>query len=550
MNKKNLFISILFILIVFLSANSVFAGNPTDVTISFSDGTLDKNVTLSQTVKFNGTVKDLSGGNSVPTGDVIVYWWHNATQTWNLLNGSKVNSKCVYSSQNGVYSFDLNLKDNFLPKGISFLKVVFENSTNAFDSSQSRNLSVTVFSNPTIHVFQPTDAKVAVLQNYTVIVVDEDGSTPVAGINVTYTDIHGKKFIQATDAMGETTFQIKLERRVQQLIFTTPLMKVVNTYDWFLAASNYLTPYPVAKGDVNLTVAIDSPYGYVLGEKVLISWNISGPPNLDNKLIQILMYEDGKLQHKYLVAASDGNSSYTWKKSHKTLDIILVYPESTDYIGAQANVSTFIDENSSYRSTKLDITGLNRLKVGKEGTLLISVLDYMGLAVNNGQVVLKFDNYEPFTVDVIDGVANFTHAYQKAGTNRNLTITFLGEGSNKESSVNLKVNVSRGNGILTINMPLNAAFVGVPTNITVELRDLVIPSHKKIYAQLDFSEKGKLQHSITGILTSTGINTGVLNVEYTFIMPHSLLTILVWMNETTDYHVTSSKIETVIISGA
>ena len=545
MINKNLFLIVFFVFILFTSANSVLAAE-TNVTTSFSDGSIVKDVTFNQTLKINGTVKDASGGNTIPPGDVVLYWWHNATQTWNLLNGTIANSKCNYSSQNGNYNFDLNLKSNFLPKGTSYLKVVFENSTAAFNSSESRNLTVTLFSKVTIYVVQPNDAKVGVLQNYTVIVVDEDGITPLSGINVTYTDIYGKKLVVTTDTLGEAVFQIKLEKTVQQLLFTTPEMRVLNTYNWFLSASNNFTPYPVAKGDVNLTMAIDSSYGYLVGENVLITWNISGPPNLDNKYIHISMYEEGKLQHSYFVLASDGKSTYKWKKTHKTLDIILSYLEDPNYEGAIANVSTFIDANNTSRSTKIKASDLSGLQVGKVGTLLINVYDYMGLPVTGGKVVLKFDHYDPFTVDVINGVANFTHGYIKAGADRNLTITYLGEGSNKESSINLQVNVAKGNVLLSVNMT-PAAFVGVLSNITVEVNDLVIPKNKEIFAQIDFVENGKLLHSIKGIVTSTGINMGVLLLDYAFKIPHSLLTILVLMNETEDYMVTTSKINIIVI---
>jgi len=548
MINKNLFLIVFFVFILFTSVNSALAVD-TNVTASFSDGSLTKNVTINQTLKINGSVKDASGGNTVPPGDVVVYWWHSATQNWNLLNGTVANSKCEYSSQDGSYSYDLNLKSNFLPKGTSYLKVVFENSSSAFNSSESRNLTVTLFSNVTIYVIQPNDSKVAVLQNYTVIVVDEDGETPVSGINVTYTDIHGKKVVATTNASGEVNFEIMLEKTVQQLLFSTPEMRVLNTYDWFLASSNNFTPYPVKKGDVYLTVAIDSAYGYLLGDRVLISWNVSGFLNMDNRYLLILMYDDGKLQHSYSVLATDGQSYYAWKMPHNSLDIILVSPEDLDYSEARASVSTFIDENSSFRSTKLNVTGLTGLKVGKVGTLLVNVTDYMGLPVSGGKVILKFDNYDPFEVDVIDGVANFTHAYQKAGASRNLTITYLGEGQNKNSSINLQVNVAKGNALLSVSMVPTTSLVGAISDITVEVKDLAIPQNRKTYAQIDFIENGKLQHSITGTFNSSSLNTGILLLEYAFIKVHPQLTILVWMNETSDYQVTSSRIDTIVNSG-
>jgi hypothetical protein len=548
MINKNFLLIVFSVLILFSSVDHVLATD-TSVTVSFSDGSLAKNLTINQTLKINGTVKDASGVNNVPSGDVVVYWWHSATQTWNLLNGSLSNSKCVYSSQDGRFNFDLNLKSNFLPKGTSYLKVVFENSTTAFNSSQSRNLTLTLFSNVSIYVIQPNNAKVGILQNYTVIVVDEDGLTPVSGINVTYTNIHGNKVIASTNASGEAIFPITLEKTVQQLLFTTPEMKVINTYYWFLSASNKFTPYPVAKGDVNLSVAIDSDYGYLVGEKVIISWNITGPLNLTNKYLLIAMYDSGKLQNSYSVLASDGQSYYTWKMSHNSLEIIVLYPEDFDYSGARATVSTFIDENNNSRTTKINVTGLSGLMVGKVGTFIINVFDYKGLPVSGGKVVLKFDYYDPFEVEVSGGVAIFTHAYQISGVNRNLTITYLGSGSNKQSSINLQVNVAKGTGLLSVNIIPDMSVVGIQSTVTVLVKDLVIPENKKIYAYVDFIENGKLQNRISGIVTSTGLNTGILELVYTFIKPHPQLTILTWMDETKDYNLVNGQKETIVNSG-
>lgn len=549
-NNKLFFSLLISFCLVLLSVSSVFAGNSTNVTVSFNDGDLSKDLILNQTIEINGTLKaDVSGNTIIPDttdGDILVYWWHTSTNTWNLINGTIDNSKCTYSNTDGSYNYKLNLKSNFLPKGTSYLKVVFKNNTDIYDSSESTNIIVNLFSKLTIYVVQPKDAKVAKLQNYTVIVVDEDGTTPIAGIDITYTDIHGNKIIVTTNNTGEAIFQIMLEKTTQLLMFSTPEMRILNTYQWYLATYNNFTPYPVSKGDVNLTIAIDSSHGYVMGQTALITWNITGPLSFDGKYLIILMYENGKLQHSYSVLAIDGYSYYTWKKSHKTLDIILVYPEVTDYSGAQSKISTFVDQNSTSRSTKINITGINNLIVGKKCSLIINVLDYMGMSVKYGQVILQFDDYDPFFVDIIDGVANFTHVYLKAGSPRNLTINYIGEAINAESTIALQVNVTQGNTIITTNMTPTTSLTDIQTIITAQIDDLAINDNKSVYVKFEFIENGILQHTIKEIITKTGLNTGIAELNYIFKKPHNNLSIIASMEPTNNYKITNGKFETII----
>ena len=105
-------------------------------------------------------------------------------------------------------------------------------------------------------------------------------------------------------------------------------------------------------------------------------------------------------------------------------------------------VSTFVDP-ANKRGTFTEIKDISKLTVGKKGNINIIVHDYKGKIIKKGKVILKFDNKWSFTVNIVHGLANFSHTFIKAGNNRLLKISYMKNSNNIASSMTTNVVVNK-----------------------------------------------------------------------------------------------------------
>lgn len=290
--------------------------------------------------------------------------------------------------------------------------------------------------------------------------------------------------------------------------------------------------------------------GYILGDTATIHWSFNSTGyNLTGKYVIIQFFDKGVLQHTLLALAADYNVNYTWKKTHDNLTMYVTLPADANYETAQAINYTFVDLNSTRRTTidvEAPVNG-STLKVGVNGTIKVKVYNFNGTDIQQGTVLIQFDNYDPFTVDIINGTATFDHVYKKAGAARLLQVTYLGDNDNKASYWNKTVSVAKGDANISVTMVPPTTLVGVPNTINVLVTGITDGPSTPRTVTIKFIENGILQHTEKVTLTvDNTLGTGVGILTYAFKKTHSNLQIVAELVADNDYNVASGTLNTMV----
>ncbi len=531
LNKKLalvfLFIASLIVLTSF-GAVSAATGNGANEkgVVTWDDGEDSLTAALGTNVKLSGTITDTTG-NGTPQGNVEIYY-NKSGGAWSL----PINAK--YNKVNGAFSAQLDTSKMTL--GNNTILVRFNNESTTWDSFDMF-LTLTLKVGTTLKGTPDTTPKVGVPGNFTVKLYNSTGTTAL---------VNGSGWLN--DGNGNY-FNLSFIDGVATVLVTYASVKQVFTFgfdetDELMGATGQWSAV-ISKGTHDMTANFTSLYGYIVGETAVIQWFIPTNISLVGKYVIIQFYNNGKLQHTLSAPADDFQTTYTWKKAHDNLTMYVTLPGDINYNQVSAMASTFIDQNSTRRTTIETTLPIGGLKVGVLGTIAVEVFDYMGAKINNGTVLLQFDNYDPFTVEIMGGIATFDHVYVKAGT-RLLTVNYLGDTDNRPSEMNMSVAIAKGVCNLTTAMIPTDTLVGIENTITTTITGLA-SSSKPQYVNITFVEGSKVLHSEKVLITideSTSVGLAVLN--YVFKTSHTSINIISTLVGDNDYDSASSTITTVV----
>jgi len=340
----------------------------------------------------------LNKGNEIETNELI-----NADYNW---WGSQPDlSKIIGVTPNNYFIMDINNLTSLNSNGtVKFHYSLKLSDNGVFDPTQLPYFVTTVYTSLTSGVIKSFDGR---FDNTFDIVLNENGS-------VTYLFVTDKKN--------------------QNINGVITLAKIVNS-----STTNLIPGKTVSSLNVSLNVA--KGYGYIVGQTVTVSWTSKGIANL-NQIATLSFIENGKVWYVATVMLSYGSYKHKFTKSHKTLKIVLSFNGDNSTYSSSANVSTFVDSNKS-RRTFIEIKNMSNLTVAKKGKINIIVRDYKGNIIKKGKITLKFDNNWLFTVNIVNGVATFSHIYLKDGNNRTLKISYIKNGNNRASSKNTNILVNK-----------------------------------------------------------------------------------------------------------
>ncbi len=527
-----------------VSAASGANGNVTAVA-SWDNGADTINTTTGSILKLNGTVYN-NTPSGVPQGklneSVVIYKLTGVTG-W-VVDNVNIFSTGFKTLNNGNGMFTAEIDTLNLAPGTYDILVFWQNDTTAWDGpvtvgGMSFNANMASFITG-----QPNGtAKVGVPGNFTLKVLSN--GTPVNGTAWLFDGVTNHTNISIVDGIGNVL--VTYTSIAPNFSFGFDGNTTAN-----ISASIGYWNGPVTKGTLdNMSAWFTSPFGYMVGETAVIEWIFGvNASTFAGQYVIIQFYDNGKLQHSFYAPADALQTTYTWKKAHDNLTMYVILPGSANYAQASAVNWTFVDQNSTRRTTiSMNGTGVNgtvNLKVGVLGTINIQVFNYMGALINEGTVLVQFDNYDPFVVDIINGTAVFDHTFIKAGAARLLTVTYLGDNDNRASSVNRTVAVAKGDVNMTVVMIPPNTIVGVENTITTTILGIAASPTTR-YVNINFVEGGKVLHTEKVAITLDGVtNIGTAILNYAFKKPHTSINIVASLVADNDYNGASANVTAVV----
>lgn len=562
-NKKlSLVLLVLASLMIFASVSSVSAaidGNATgdtgyNITLKADWSTDNPNLDSNGVVKRNDKLYVTGNATNIGANTGNPFGVPQGNLSYRFASGGAAIPITSYSQLDGTFSFEIDTSS--LPAGWNAIFLTFTNSTLAsgpVDSWQfgpgNDALDFNVYDVPALQFIVPgNSAKVGVPTEVTVrLRSGATGPYILAAGNGTYDIGNGPITIpNGFDVNGTAIFNVTFTSVAQRLLVTFDGNNTAN-----LTATNDTWSGVPGQGTIsNFSAWFTSNEGYVVGETATIGWFINTTLyDVTDKYVIIVFTDNGKFQWSFTALASAMNTTYTWKKAHDNLTMTVYLPGDANYAQAVAVNSTFVDQNSTRRTT-LNVTAPaagTTLKVGVLGTITVQVLDFRGFAINQGTVLIQFDNYDPFTVDINNSIATFDHVYLKAGAARALQVTYLGDIDNRASFWNTTVNVAKGDANVSVLMIPPTTIVGHTNIITTVVKGLAVAPSKTLSITLKFMDNGKLQHSVSVPLTvdnTLGEGTAIFN--YAFKKPHANLQIVAELVGTDDYNTATGSFDTIV----